>query len=164
MGWEPELSLSGHTPLHLPQFLKKCPTAPCPGEGWGLSAWIWEVAKAASTRFRSRTSSQKGPPSACFCFLCCGDAHPTLAMTGNIEKTKWDPNLFPWHCFFFFFWFYSDMCTQLHVLFYTYLCLFWAALDLHRCTRAFSSCREWRLLSRCTVSHSGASLVGVHSL
>ena len=42
--------------------------------------------------------------------------------------------------------------------------LFGAALGLHCCTWAFSSCREGTLLSRCTVSHCVAYLVGVQSL
>ena len=162
MGWESEASAFwAYSPL-LSQLLKlKCPPSPCSGEEWGLSAWIWKVAKAASTRLRARTFSQNGLPSASFCFLCCGDAHPTLAMTGNIEKIKRDPNLFPWHCFFFF---YSDICTQLCVLFYTYLLFIWGCMGLHCCPWAFSSCREGTPLSSCTVSHSVACLVGVHSL
>ena len=38
-------------------------------------------------------------------------------MTGSFEKTTRDPHLIPWH--FYFFKFYSDMCTQLYVLSYT---------------------------------------------
>ena len=49
---------------------------------------------------------------------------------------------------------------------YTYLFLVLAVLGLHCCTRAFSSCHEWGLLSSCSVqaSRAWASVVAVCGL